>query len=374
MFIRTGGGLATKAFYNSLEKHYPQKVDVIHYDTKINQIDSNNFHFVPSLSILEKMQSFIKGSIHRFNPWLLRFLNENKNKYSHCIINTGLLGDLIENIQRLGIKVIVIHHNFEVEFQVDNRRPCTLWGLSPFLVSIVEGKSFSQADMNLFLTQDDFNVFNSYYGNNSKKNDHVVGMYEPDMDSHQRKEALTTKNSPHKLVISGSLNSVQTLSGIRDFSEKYLLLLHNIFDDDFELLITGRSPHKKILELSKKDDNIRIVPDPLDISSVIRESCIFICPINVGGGIKLRIMDGLKLGMPILTHSVSARGYNFFYQKPWFKIYDDTQSFINGINDLIRLINSPTFSRSDITNDYQNQFSFHSGDTRFYTILKEFIR
>ena len=174
-------------------------------------------------------------------------------------------------------------------------------------------------------------------------------------------------------MICGSLNSVQTLRGIEHFSANCLPFIHSYYKDDFSLLITGRNPNDYICRLADSDKQIRLVPNPDNMSETIIDRGIFICPTNVGGGIKLRVMDGLKLGMPIITHKVSARGYDAFWDKPWFQIYEDRDSFKRSLEKINSIMKENAGLRDEIIESYKQIFSFSRGKERFLSSLMPFL-
>lgn len=368
---KTGGGIANLAMLKSLERKYGDIIDVLHYSECVNNSICDNIIPVPPLSKFNKVKSFICGRIHRFYPWLDFFLKKNAYRYSHCIINTGILGDYIEKMHSYGIKVAVIHHNYEVEFQLDNKRPSTIWGLTGYFVSKSERSSYIEADMNLFLSADDLLIFHDKYSNNKTIPEHVIGIFEPeDYIPHINPYSLLSSD---KLAICGSLNSIQTIEGIKDFKQNCLAALEAEYDGNYTLVIAGRNPGKEIISLSLNNKNIKIIPNPPIISEVIKDCGVFICPTNVGGGIKLRILDGLKMGMPILTHEVSARGYNSLHKFDWFNVYSDSVSFSKGLSKIRNIIHNRPNLRKEIIDTYVSQFSASNGDGKFQDAIDEFI-
>lgn len=373
LYIDTGGGIANRAYYNVLNDAFPNQVDVIHIQVSSKIETPSNFYLVPPLSIKERLQNLLSGRLHRYSSYVLDLVDKRKGEYSHCFLNTGVLGDLVQPLQERGIKVAVIHHNYEVEFQRDNKRPTTFWGLYTGLVSKNERISYQQSDLNLFLTESDKGTFFKKYGVSKDAKNTVIGTFEAEIKK-ENGDIIKEPLIPNRLAICGSLNSVQTLHGIKDFSAKYLPLLHEYYNDDFVLTLTGRAPGKYIQELAESDNQIKLVPSPANISDVIKSCGIFICPTNVGGGLKLRIMDGLKLGMPIITHEVSARGYDAFFNMPWFKVYNNKDGFIKALESLNELIKNNKGLRSDIISEYRNVFSYPSGKKRFMDSIEDFIK
>lgn len=361
--LKSGGGLANLAFYNSLIKHFGKRVDLIPFASFKPEGIGKEFYAKPK-NILQKAWDFPKGIIHRFNPWIHDFLANHINEYGCCIINSGIYGDIIPEIKNYIPHIIVIHHNCEVDFQNDNNRPTTMFGLFPYWVRRNECNSYRLADLNLFLTTYDMNHFQDIYGLIDESKKAVVGMYLPESYEFLEESDINTS----KFAICGGLNNVQTVKGIKDFS-KLLPILEDIAGKRIELTIAGRNPGTYIKDFCSSRPYIRLIENPLDMSEVLLDSGIFICPVNVGSGLKLRVMDGLKLGMPIITHEVSARGYEAFFNEPWFKVYNDGMSFSKGLQELLGYCGNNSNIRKTIIQKFKSVFSFECGDTRFINLL-----
>jgi hypothetical protein len=115
--------------------------------------------------------------------------------------------------------------------------------------------------------------------------------------------------------------------------------------------------------------SINLISNPENMQDFIREADVYICPVFLGGGLKLRIMDGLKAGLPILTHEVSARGYNEFKKEGCLFTYNDARTFMVSLEKLLTLFNQEEFDKEDIQNHYQTLFSFDSGVKRLKKLI-----
>ena len=77
-------------------------------------------------------------------------------------------------------------------------------------------------------------------------------------------------------------------------------------------------------------------------------------------------MDGLRNGKAILTHPTSARGYDLFHDKNYFRQYHSPKDFMEQLDYLL----SKNFNPNNIKTDYQKYFSFQSGLERLNNLLK----
>ena len=181
IYLKTGGGIANLALLNSLNKDYSGFIDILIYEEFMQGKERpDNYITVPKISKYNKLKNLIFGKINRFSPWLENFLKINGHKYSHCFINSGIMGEYVSLLKRYGIKVAVIHHNYEPEFQLDNRRPTTLYGLTSVYVKGSEKQSYEKADLNLFLSEDDRLKFHQVYNKSENSIERTIGIFEPD--------------------------------------------------------------------------------------------------------------------------------------------------------------------------------------------------
>lgn len=164
------------------------------------------------------------------------------------------------------------------------------------------------------------------------------------------------------------MDAYQTVNSVMDYYGNYWSETLRILDD-FLLILAGRNPSTKILETIGRKENVVIVPNPVNISEVVVKGDIFVCPVNIGGGLKLRLMDGLRNGLLILVHEVSARGYDMFLNEPWFKVYHDVASYAEGLMELNKL-KQVEYSRQ-IRAKYNEYFSFEAGLSRLSDALAD---
>lgn len=366
-----GASQAVRAYLDSLIDIYGNKrIDVLIGDEfeLLEEYKGLNCIKVPKRSKLKAFYEILfKGSMVRWTIPLRQYLKENYNKYESVIINSTRSGVIVPFIKKLGLKVVTIHHNDEVEYCMDNKNIYTLGGRTKYFVERSQRIAYTHSDINLFLTNHDFQSFVNKYGRNNKFNN-VLGVY----DYKSLTVKLTRENqTQYNIGISGSLKDYQTVHGINNLKDNYFDIIQDLIPN-LKMLITGRSPSEQIIQFAANYQNtIDIVPSPKDLLLILQYCTIYLCPTDIGGGIKLRIMDGLKLGLPILTHKVSARGYDIFYDKPYFKVYTDRKTFRQGLKDILVFINNSDDYRAAIRSDYYLYFGYRAGTCRLKEYLNE---
>jgi hypothetical protein len=303
MFTRTGGGLATLAYYNALCCLFPGQVDLITPEGNISADQKRpDWLEVGRISRLKVLFELITGRLCRFADFTKRLLEGCSKRYDLCDVNGGFYAGAINDVAKAhGLKTVVIHHNFEKDYHIDNRTIQTFYGLFPWHVSRNERKAYLQADLNLFLTRHDMNTFSRVYGL-CRGSAACIGCFEP--ESSVLPETSRIDNRHKTIVISGAMNIYQTICSIKEFCRVYLPVVRDV-DRQIAVVLAGKSPGREIMQLAGQyPDVVSVIPDPVDIDAVTGKGSIYCCPTNLGSGLKLRLMDGLRLGMPILVHDV----------------------------------------------------------------------
>ena len=370
-FVRGGGSQATLAYLDSVIELFGVKnVDVMIPDeTIIPKEYQNNIKYIRIKNRgIEKYFQYINGYLSRFTKPLINYLTDNKKDYLLCIMNGSIKsGNAVKEINKLGIKTVVIHHNNEIEYHYDNKTIESLGGKFIFAIKKIQGNAYKYADVNLFLTKQDMDAFLNLYGN-PKGINCLLGCYE---SKYTGKVDLYNIKKEYSLSVSGTLANYQTTNGILDYYTKYFNITKRLIPE-LKIVITGRDPSDEILQIQRDNpNNITIVSNPIDIFQIVQKAYIYLCPTNIGGGLKLRAMDGLKCGLPILIHEVSARGYDYFFNKPYFKVYNDEESFEKGLSELLLYLNH--INEKNIQKDYQSFFGFENGTRRMKESLIKII-
>ena len=371
-FTFGGGAQATRAFLDAtLDIYGAKNVDVVVCSEADVPIEYNDIKFikVPKRSKLSSFIGLFSFQLGRFAKKTYEILRDgnSNSKYDLCIFNSGReSGWVAKRLVNDHCKFVSIHHNFEVQFCMDTKL-FTFGGRFPWLVRKVERDAYIYSDVNLFLTDQDLNLFRQEYGHTSAKNN-VVGTFD-----YKSAEIIKLRDdiTEYDIAISGSLSDYQTEHGILDLCNNYLQLLKKYLPD-VKILLTGRNPTATIQNVARKAPDIfTIISSPLDIHKEVRKASFYVCPTDIGGGLKLRAMDGLKNGLPILVNSVSARGYDHFFDKRYFKIYYDKTSFEKGLKELLEYINETEDYRIYINKDYYSFFGYSSGKERLEKTLKK---
>src|SRR4029079_15834193 len=76
----------------------------------------------------------------------------------------------------------------------------------------------------------------------------------------------------------------------------------------FRLTVVGKAPTPEMLRFAREDPRIRFVGEADDIRPLVRASAVFACPMHEGGGTRMKILDAMAQGVPIVATRMAVEG------------------------------------------------------------------
>lgn len=237
-----------------------------------------------------------------------------------------------------------------------------------------ERTAIQYGDLSLTLTDEDKSLLQMHYDSQHISRIAKLGTFEsmPEREGFSAKAEGEVKALKDDLcfAITGTLGSYQTEVSVIPFLEEDYPELLKLLPQS-RLIVAGRNPSIKLINACAKYPSVKLIANPNDMQEIISEADVYICPTCVGGGLKLRVMDGLKAGLPVITHAVSARGYDEFRKENCLFVYQDKNSFRTCVQELSQEISKEELDTVSIKNIYKSIFSFEAGVQRLKTILME---
>lgn len=259
-------------------------------------------------------------------------------------------------------KVVTIHHNFEVDYMKDNRNyPLIRIPLSYFSIK-AERDSLMYSDLGLTVTENDRKCLIEYYGIDPQKLEYFGSFFDNDIIAEDF--SLSEQRNKTKLIITCALYFPQNTGPVVDFLNIYYPKVKERFPQ-LSLTIAGRNPSQEIEEACARQKDVDLVPNPVDMGQVLEKGGVYICPTDKGSGIKLRVFDGLKYGMPIILHQNSIWGYEPMVEKGIAFIYHDVDTFIGAVKNVLNRNIDPI----DVRRAFSEYYSFTAGKERIRKAL-----
>jgi len=109
------------------------------------------------------------------------------------------------------------------------------------------------------------------------------------------------------LVFTGSMDWLPNDDAMQYFIKEIFPLL-KAKKADIMLYIVGKSPSPKLLEMAKGDPAIEITGRVDDVRSYIEKAAVFVVPLRIGGGTRLKILEAMSMAKPVVSTTLGAEG------------------------------------------------------------------
>ncbi|HEX2972828.1 MAG TPA: glycosyltransferase family 4 protein [Tepidisphaeraceae bacterium] len=119
--------------------------------------------------------------------------------------------------------------------------------------------------------------------------------------------AATGTREPHTILFLGSLDWRPNLDAAA-------LLLDQIFPEvrrqvpTAQLCIVGRNPSQSLIERVRQSPQVQLHADVNDVRPYLAQSAVMAVPLRIGGGSRLKILEALACGLPVVSTAVGAEG------------------------------------------------------------------
>jgi glycosyltransferase involved in cell wall biosynthesis len=112
---------------------------------------------------------------------------------------------------------------------------------------------------------------------------------------------------PYSIVFTGSMDWRPNQDAMKYFlNEIYPLVLKSL--PKVSLTIVGRKPPEWLEDLAKRYANVTVTGTVDDVRPFIAEAALYIVPLRIGGGSRLKILEALSMGKVVLSTSIGAEG------------------------------------------------------------------
>jgi glycosyltransferase involved in cell wall biosynthesis len=117
----------------------------------------------------------------------------------------------------------------------------------------------------------------------------------------------TAPEESNSLVFTGSMDWLPNEDGIRYFTEQVMPVIKAALPD-VTLTVVGRNPYSSLRELAQRDSSIIVTGRVDDVRPHMERAAIYVVPLRVGGGTRLKIYEAMAMEKPIVSTSIGAEG------------------------------------------------------------------
>ncbi|TRZ88389.1 MAG: glycosyltransferase family 1 protein [Methanosarcinales archaeon] len=367
-----GGALCTLAYIQALSQIHDNALTYIG-----PKFDENLYFpgtikrkiFVPERSSLSKLITLIQAkSADRLSPFVERTVRSFKDEFEIVYINDERAGRFAAHPYFKGKKIIAIFHNYRADYQkTSDDRPNLLRRVANYINVKNSNLAYRFSDFRIFLTEYDRKRYREFmqieHLDENSFGYGYFGTYDED------KNVIRKAESRKYVTINASLGRGHNVESI-------LYFLNEIWqqvvtkNNKAQLIVAGRSPAQPIKDAIQHSRNAELIANPSfnEMEDIFSNTAVCLCTNMEGSGIKLRVAEALRRGIPAVCSWHCAIGYEDIDNRV-LKIYSDPEECVSHL-----LYFLSTDNQNDITekclNEYESKLSFNAGVQKLTDVLK----
>lgn len=144
---------------------------------------------------------------------------------------------------------------------------------------------------------------------------------------------ISKKRNPkhnNNIIFYGDMSRPENYLSAEWFVEK--VLEKNVNLDVSFLIVGGRKPDKSLFEI--KDKRVKVLGFVDDISDLLSNSLCLVAPLLLGAGIKIKILEAMSAGLPVLTNEIGIEGIPAIDGEE-FLFCKNPDDYLDNINKLV---------------------------------------
>ncbi len=141
------------------------------------------------------------------------------------------------------------------------------------------------------------------------------------------------EQSPPMLLFLGMLNYFPNVDAAEYFVRKIFPAVRNRVSG-VEVCFCGHSPDSRMQRLSKYP-GVKVIGSVDDPSDFMERCSVFIIPLRIGGGVRLKLLQALAKGCAVVSTSIGSEGLAFEHRKHLL-IADEPDAFADGVVQLLK--------------------------------------
>ena len=191
-----------------------------------------------------------------------------------------------------------------------------------------EEAAFRRATRVVAVTEEDARLIREQFGQPE------VDVVENGIDR-ARFESIKGQRNPSRILYLGALDWRPNLDAVG-------LLLDEIFprvrsqQPGAELWIVGRNPPAALIERVGRTAGAELHADVPDVRSYLSESGVMAVPLRIGGGSRVKILEAIASGLPVVASQVAAEGLRLQANVDYVQAREDDMA-----DALVRAIRAP---------------------------------
>ena len=239
-------------------------------------------------------------------PHIAQKLREHLSHESYDVVLCDFLltaGVIPWDLQ--GLRILFTHN---VEAQIWRRRfqvaKNPIWKAASYrefrMMSNMERHYLQAAEHVLAVSEADKNIFSAFIDKDK------VSVVPTGVDSDYFRPMLDLEEK-NTLVFTGSMDWMPNEDGIIHFVSEILPLIRKEVPD-VRLWVVGRRPSTKLRKIVDQIPGVTVTGRVEDIRPYMAKASVYVVPLLVGGGTRLKIFEAMAMGKPVVSTSIGAEG------------------------------------------------------------------
>ena len=164
------------------------------------------------------------------------------------------------------------------------------------------------------------------------------------------------------IIYYGAMNRAENYLSAIWFIKHVMPLLGS----EFSFYVIGNNPPQQLKDLECY--NIKILGFVESIDPYFEKSLCLVAPLVLGAGIKMKVIEALSAGIPVLTNEIGAEGIDILHGKEFIfcKTPQDYSKWINNLFTNQKLLNNLECNSKNYIN---NNFNYEQAYKMFYQNL-----
>ena len=169
------------------------------------------------------------------------------------------------------------------------------------------------------------------------------------------------------IVFTGAMDWMANIDGIEYFLED---IWPNVMkqEPDASMLVVGRNPPQTLVDKVRKEGiNWRFTGFVDDIRPHVATAALFIIPLRVGGGTRIKAFEAMAMGCPVVSTSIGIEGLAVD-DGEHYVLADDSTAFSSAIVRLLRDVDMRKHLSSNARKFVEEKFSYKKAAAKFEEI------
>lgn len=144
---------------------------------------------------------------------------------------------------------------------------------------------------------------------------------------------------PYRLVFTGSMDWRPNQDAMRFFLTRIYPRIKRA-EPRASLVIVGRQPPRDLERLAAEHPDVRVTGTVPDVRPYLASAAVYIVPLRVGGGTRLKILEALAMAKPVVSTTVGCEGLALTPERDLL-VADEPDAFAAAV---LRLFNDPALA------------------------------